>query len=560
MLRTLAIRNFILVDQLELDLGSGFTVLTGETGAGKSIVVDALNLVLGGRGDAGVVRAGAERAELSADFDLTRLPEVQSWLAANDLANDSDAGERTLLLRRVVDTQGRSRAYINGRPASLAQLREAGEMLVDIHGQHAHQSLLRPDAQRALLDAFGGFSALSELVGQAWRAWQKVRAQLELAQRDAQGVAAEREMLQAKADDLRGLKLGPDEWHALDAAQRRLAHAATLITGAQEAVAAIDDENGALAQVNAAMQRLNGLAAYDAGLADHLASLESARIQLQEAEHALRRYTERIDVDDAQLKRVEERLSAIHEMARKYRVQPDALPEHQAVTEARLAELSATLDSDALAKAVREAEDEYRLRARDLTAKRNLAASDLSAQVTKKLGTLAMAGGQLQAHLTPLDAPASYGMEQADFLVSTHPGQPLGVLSRVASGGELSRLSLAIQVAFADVARVPVLIFDEVDVGIGGGVAETVGRLLQRIAKRRQVLCVTHLAQVAACADHHLAVSKTGNARTVRSEVQPLDDAQRIEELARMLGGVEITAKTRAHAKEMLVSSARAVR
>jgi DNA repair protein RecN (Recombination protein N) len=241
-------------------------------------------------------------------------------------------------------------------------------------------------------------------------------------------------------------------------------------------------------------------------------------------------------------------------------VQPDALPEHQAVTEARLAELSATLDSDALAKAVGEAEDEYRLRARDLTAKRNLAASDLSAQVTKKLGTLAMAGGQFQAHLTPLDAPASYGMEQADFLVSTHPGQPLGVLSRVASGGELSRLSLAIQVAFADVARVPVLIFDEVDVGIGGGVAETVGRLLQRIAKRRQVLCVTHLAQVAACADHHLAVSKTGNARTVRSEVQPLDDAQRIEELARMLGGVEITAKTRAHAKEMLVSSARAVR
>ena len=564
MLRTLAIRNFILVDQLELDFSPGFTVLTGETGAGKSILVDALALVLGGRGDAGVVRAGAERAELSAEFDLSRLPEAQAWLAANDLANDwateGESDERALLLRRVVDAQGRSRAYINGRPASLAQLREAGEMLVDIHGQHAHQSLLRPDAQRALLDAYGGFSALTELVGQAWRTWQKARAQLELAQRDARGIAAERAALQAQADDLSALKLGPDEWHALDAAQTRLAHAAALISGAQEAIAAIDDENGALALINAATQRLHGLAAYDAGLSEHLAALESARIQLQEAEHALRRYHERIDVDEAQLRRVEERLSAIHDVARKHRVRPDALPELLAAAESRLAELSATLDSNALAKAVREAEDEYRLRARDLTAKRNLAASDLSAQVTKKLGTLAMAGGAFQARLSPLEAPASFGMEQADFLVSTHPGQPLGVLSRVASGGELSRLSLAVQVAFADVARVPVLIFDEVDVGIGGRVAETVGRLLQRIGMRRQVLCVTHLAQVAACGDHHLAVAKAGNARSVRSEVQPLDDAQRIEELARMLGGAEITAKTRAHAKEMLGSSTRTAR
>jgi DNA repair protein RecN (Recombination protein N) len=556
MLRTLAIRNFIIVDQLELDFGAGFTVLTGETGAGKSILVDALNLVLGGRGDASVVRAGAERAELSAEFDLARLPDIHAWLRANDLASDESA----LLLRRVIDAQGRSRAYINGSAASLTQLRDAGEMLVDIHGQHAHQSLLRPDAQRSLLDAFGGFSALSDLVGQAWRSWQKVRAQRELAQRDAQAVAAEHDALQARADDLRGLRLGPDEWHSLDAAQTRLAHAAALIEGAQQAVAAIDDDSGALAQLNAAAQRLHGLAAYDAGLAEHLAALESARIQLQELEHALRRYAERIDVDEAELRRIEERLSAIHDIARKHRTQPDSLPELQAATEARLAELSATLDSDALAKAEREAEAEYRRRANELTAKRNLAANDLSAQVTKKLGTLAMAGGQFQARLTPLAEPASYGLEQADFLVSTHPGQPLGVLSRVASGGELSRLSLAVQVALADVARVPVLIFDEVDVGIGGGVAETVGRLLQRIGKRRQVLCVTHLAQVAACADHHLAVTKAGGARTLRTDVRPLGDAERIEELARMLGGVEITAKTRAHAREMLAASARATR
>jgi len=559
MLATLAIRNFILVEQLELDFGAGFTVLTGETGAGKSILVDALNLVLGGRGDAGVVRAGAERAEISAQFDLAKLPEIHAWLRANDLAGD----DSTLLLRRVIDAQGRSRAYINGSAASLTQLRDAGEMLVDIHGQHAHQSLLRPDAQRALLDAFGGFSALSELVGNAWRNWQKIRAQCELARRDAQAVAAERDALQAKVDDLRRLRLGPDEWHALDGAQTRLAHASALIEGAQQAVAAIDDDAGAIAQLNAAAQRLQGLSAYDPALSQHLATLESARIQLQELEHELRRYAERIDVDEAELKRIEERLTAIHDIARKYRVQPDALPELEAQAEARIAELMQTLDSDALALREREAEVEYRKLANDLTAKRNLAANDLSVQVTRKLGTLAMSGGQFQVRMTPLSDPASYGLEQTDFLVSTHAGQPLGVLSRVASGGELSRLSLAVQVAFADVGRIPVLIFDEVDVGIGGGVAATVGRLLQSIGKRRQVLCVTHLPQVAACADHHLAVTKSGTGgidSAVRSEVRPLDERERIEELARMLGGVEITAKTRAHAREMLGASVRAGR
>ncbi|MEO7761273.1 MAG: AAA family ATPase, partial [Casimicrobiaceae bacterium] len=322
MLRTLAIRNFILVEQLELDFGAGFTVLTGETGAGKSILVDALNLVLGGRGDAGVVRGGAERAEISAEFDLQRLSEIHAWLRASDFAGD----ESTLLLRRVIDAQGRSRAYINGSAATLTQLREAGEMLVDIHGQHAHQSLLRPDAQRALVDAFGGFSALSELVGSAWRNWQKVRAQSELARRDAQVIAAERDALQAKLDDLRGLRLEPDEWQRLEAAQTRLAHASALIEGAHESSAAIDDESGALAQLNAAAQRLQGLAAYDPVLTGHVATLESARIQLQELEHALRHYAERIDVDEVELRRIEDRLGAIHDMARRYRAQPDALP------------------------------------------------------------------------------------------------------------------------------------------------------------------------------------------------------------------------------------------
>ena len=553
MLRTLAIRNFILVDQLEIDFDACFSVLTGETGAGKSILVDALALVLGGRGDAGVVRAGAERAEISAEFDLARLPDVQVWLRANDLAND----ERTLLLRRVIDTQGRSRGYLNGSPASLGQLREVGELVVDIHGQHAHQSLLRPDAQRALLDAYGGFSALSGLVADAWRAWQKVRAQRELASRDAAAVAAERDALAERVEDLRRLGVNADEWMTLGAAQSRLAHAAALIEGTQSAAAGLDDEGGILAQINAVAQRLQGLTAYDAALGEHLAVLDSARAQLQDLVHALQRYAERIDVDEAELRRIEERLGAIHDMARKYRVRPEALPELRAQAEARLAELKATLDHDALARREKEAEDEYRRLARDLSAKRQFAANDLSVQVTRKLATLAMAGGEFQARLIALGDPASYGLEQVDFLVSTHPGQPLGVLSRVASGGELSRLSLAVQVAVADVARVPVLIFDEVDVGIGGGVAETVGRLLQRIGAKRQVLCVTHLPQVAACADRHFAVRKAEAGKQVRSTVEALAAKDRVEEVARMLGGVEITARTRAHAREMLAASGR---
>jgi len=309
--------------------------------------------------------------------------------------------------------------------------------------------------------------------------------------------------------------------------------------------------------LNAVAQRLQGLAAYDTALGEHLVALDSARVQLPELVHSLQRYAERIDVDEAELRRIEERLGAIHDMARKYRVRPEALPELRAQAEARLVELKATLDHDALVRRECQAKEEYGRQARDLTAKRQLAANDLSVQVTRKLATLAMAGGEFQARLAPLGEPASYGLEQVDFLVSTHPGQPLGVLSRVASGGELSRLSLAVQVAVADVARVPVLIFDEVDVGIGGGVAETVGRLLQRIGARRQVLCVTHLPQVAACADRQFAVRKTDSGKMVRSVVEPLSDKDRIEEVARMLGGVEITTKTRAHAREMLAASAR---
>ena len=553
MLRTLAIRNFILVDQLEIDFATGFTVLTGETGAGKSILVDALALVLGGRGDAGVVRAGAERAEISVEFDLAKSRPIEQWLKDNDLAND----EATLLIRRVIDAQGKSRAYINGSAASLTQTREVGEMLVDIHGQHAHQSLLRPDAQRALLDGYGGFAALSGLVADAYKRWQKIRAQREMAARDSAAVSAERDAIEARIEELRKLHIKPDEWAHLSATQSRLAHAAALIEGARAAAGGLDDDGAILTQLHVLTQKLQGLSAYDAALSEPLALLETAQTELSELASTLNRYAERIDIDESELKSVEDRLSTIHEMARKHRVRPEGLPELLGAAEARLSELQATLDHEALREREVDAERELRRFAVELTAKRNLAAADLSAQVTAKLSTLAMPGGQFQVRLTALDDPLGHGLEQVDFLVSSHPGQPLGVLSRVASGGELSRLSLAIEVALADVAQVPVMIFDEVDVGIGGGVAETVGRLLQGIGRRRQVLCVTHLPQVAACADHHFAVRKTGRDAAVASTVEALGGAKRIEEIARMLGGVEITARTRAHAREMLSTSAR---
>ena len=553
MLRTLSIRNFILVEQLEIDFATGFTVLTGETGAGKSILVDALALVLGGRGDAGVVRAGAERAEISVEFDLAQSRSIEQWLKDNDLAND----EATLLIRRVIDAQGKSRAYINGSPASLTQTREVGEMLVDIHGQHAHQSLLRPDAQRALLDAYGGFAALSGLVAEAYKRWQKIRAQREMAARDSAAVSAERDALETRIEELRKLHIKPDEWTQLSATQTRLAHAAALIEGARAAASGLDDDGAILAQLHVLTQKLQGLSAYDTTLTEPLALLETAQTELSELASTLNRYAERIDIDESELRNVESRLSAIHDMARKHRVRPEALPDLLAAAEARLSELQATLDHEALREREADAERELRRFAVELTAKRNLAAADLSSQVSAKLSTLAMPGGQFLVRLSPLDDPASHGLEQVDFLVSSHPGQPLGVLSRVASGGELSRLSLAIEVALADVAQVPVMIFDEVDVGIGGGVAETVGRLLQGIGRRRQVLCVTHLPQVAACADHHFAVRKTGRGETIASTVEGLGGAKRIEEIARMLGGVEITARTRAHAREMLSTSAR---
>jgi len=555
MLRLLSIRNFVVVETLDLELDAGFTVLTGETGAGKSILLDALALLLGDRFELRQLRPGAERADLAAAFDVDDRPGIAEWLAAHDLTTP----DRSLLLRRTLDAQGRSRAWINGRPATLAQLKEAGERLVDLHGQHAHQSLTAADVQRSLVDGFGGFTALGRAVASAWHEWNKAVLRHSAAAQAALASAAERETLEARRRELATLDVSAEEWVALTQMQSRLAHAAALIEAAlsgEEGLAYGDDALSS--RLSALIGKLDAHSAHDPALAEIVALLEPARIGIDEAARALRGYRQKLDVNPAELARVEERLAAIHDTARKHRVRPEALPQLRADTETRLAALAESANAAALGERAAEAKASYRALAAQLSAKRELAAHDLEARVTEVMQHLAMTGGRLEIALEPLATPASHGVEQVEFRVASHPKQPLGPLAKVASGGELSRIALAIQVVTSEVGAVPTLIFDEVDAGIGGAVAATVGAQLQALGARRQVLCVTHLPQVAAFADAHFRVTKRGDADAVRADVAPISGAARIEELARMLAGSAITAKTRAHAKELFLLHHRA--
>jgi len=548
MLRLLSIRNFVLVDSLDVELDPGFAVLTGETGAGKSILLDALGLLLGDRFEVRQIRPGAERAELAAAFDVTDAPGVGAWLAENALTGD----EGDVLVRRVLDAQGRSRAFVNGQPVTLAQLAALGERLVDLHGQHAHQSLEQAEAQRRLVDAFGGFSALTREVTEAWRTWRAAAERRDAAASAAQATATEREFLASRKRELAALAVSETEWSELGTAHSRLANASQLIEAATQGEQLLSEGDDAISvRLAQFAQRLSGAAAHDPALAEVVALLEPARIQLDEAARALRDYGRRLDLDPAELLRVEERLAAIHDVARKHRVRPEALPALLAETEARLAALAAAVDAESLLRAAEQAEAEYRLLGEALSKKRRFAANELAHRVTGTMQELAMAGGRIEIALLPLAEGASYGFEQIEFRVAIHSKQPPGPLSRVASGGELSRIALAIQVVTSEVGHVPTLVFDEVDAGIGGAVAATVGRLLQALGTRRQVLCVTHLPQVAAFADAHYRVTKSDDGGELTSALAELDRAARIEELARMLGGSEVTGKTRAHAKEL---------
>ncbi|MDM9559835.1 MULTISPECIES: DNA repair protein RecN [Bordetella] len=545
MLRTLHIRDFVIVEQAEIHFGGGFTVFSGETGAGKSILIDALALALGERADAGVLREGAARADITAVFDTP--PALRDWLAEREL----DAGDE-LALRRVVDVQGRSRGYINGMPATLAQLRELGDSLVDIHGQHAHQSLMRADAQRDMLDAHGGHGELRQAVAQAWKDWRALARQLELAEKDAAGLAAERERLQWQADELDRLALQADEWETLQAEQSRLAHAQALLDGAGQILEALDGEDdSAHHRINAAQHRLQQMLRHDPALQGVADELESARIAVAEAVSDLNNYVTRVELDPQRLAEVDARMSAVFETARKFKTEPDALPGLREALHAQLADMQAAADIDALRTRADAARAQYEAAAGKLSAARRKVAKSLGKQVTQAMQTLAMQGGSFEPAVSPAP-PSAHGADQVEFLVAGHAGTTPRPLAKVASGGELARISLALSVIASRAARVPTLIFDEVDSGVGGAVAEVVGKLLRELGERHQVLCVTHLPQVAACGNAQYRVSKTETAGTTRSRIDELDAGQRVEEIARMLGGIKITATTREHAREML--------
>ena len=549
MLRALSIRDFVIVDRLDLEFEPGFTVLTGETGAGKSILIDALALVLGERSDAGMVRAGSARAEISAEFSLDGLPQVQAWLQANDLSDEPGV----CLLRRVLESGGRSRAYVNGRPSTLQQLKELGDSLVDIHGQHEHQSLLRPPAQRELVDAYAGATALAGQVAHTWREWQELRRQRLEWEKNAEAIAAEREQVEWQVQELARLAFSADEWETLQADHRRLSNAAGLLEAVEYAVEALSEgEAAALATVGAVVSRLNAAAGYDPGLKEALDVLDPALIQIQEAVYSLRHYRSSLDLDPRRLQELEQRLDAIHSTSRKYRVTPDRIPETLEGFERRLEELGGGSSPEQLAQREAAAEQTYRSVAGRLTKERQRAARELTKQVSTQMQNLAMAGGRFEVALTAIPEGTSHGMEQIDFLVASNPGTPTRPLAKVASGGELSRLSLAIQTVTSAVAEVSTLVFDEVDAGIGGRVAEIVGCMLGALGTRHQVMCITHLPQVAAAADQQWQVSKTQGQAGVRSNVRVLNHAERVEEVARMLGGVKITETTRKHAAEMV--------
>ena len=549
MLKFLSIRDFVIVDSLELDFAAGFTALTGETGAGKSILIDALSLALGERGDAGMVRNGCDRAEISAEFDTSKLPQLQIWLREQELEGD----DGVCLLRRVLDVSGRTRGFINGRSATLQQMREAGEHLLDIHGQHAHQSLLRPDAQRELLDGYAGSGREAEALVLLFRDWQALHRRRTQLEQNAEAVLAERELLLFQRRELETLNFSGHEWGELQADHARLSHAASLLETAQFGVEVLSEADTAcLAQLNMLVARVRAGIEFDTALQDTLTMLESAQNELQEAVYALRHYQQKLDADPALLREQERRMTDIVDAARKYRVTPEQLPEAMQRVAASLDELGGDADLDALAQQEAAAREKYLAAAKKLGTARNKAAQKLSQEITAAMQTLAMQGGSFAVVLTPLAEGNAHGLETVEFQVAANPGTPLRGMAKVASGGELSRISLAIQVAASQVATVPTLIFDEVDSGIGGRVAEIVGALLKQLGRSYQVMCVTHLPQVAAMADAQWQVSKSVRGGTTLSTISVLKQAERIEEIARMLGGVKITDTTRKHAAEML--------
>jgi len=552
MLTHIHIWNFAIVERLDLPLEGGLTVLTGETGAGKSILLDALGLALGDRADTSVIRHGAGKAEISVTFSTHDAPEAEAWLQEHEL---DSAGE--CIIRRVIAASGPSKAFINGKPAPAASLRELGEMLVDLHGQHEHQSLLRREAQRQLLDDFAGHGSLLGELAEAFRNWRDRQAELDRLRQAASERDDRLELLRYQVRELEELNLAEGELAELEAEHRRLANASGLLETGQRVLQTLDGDDPACAAslLASGLHDVTEMRESDPQLADVVDLLDSAVIQAREAASELRHYLDGLELDPERLAWLEQRLAAITDLARKHHCAPEELPALLPRLQAELAELEqAEVRAGNLQAEVDAALAAYRKLADKLGRSRRRAAKKLGEAVTESMQTLGMEGGRFEVAVEPLDAeaPAATGLERIEFRVSANPGQPVKPLAKVASGGELSRISLAIQVITARDSRIPTLIFDEVDVGIGGRVAEIVGQLLRTLGEQRQVICVTHLPQVAALGHHHLQVSKTAEQDRTHSRIQILDPEERVDELARMLGGIEITEQTLSHAREMI--------
>ena len=552
MLRLIAVKDFAIIDQAELGLGSGLTALTGETGAGKSLLVDALMLLGGGRGDAGWVRQGAERAELAAEFDLARLPDAAAWLRELEL----DDGDECRV-RRVLRADGSSRAFVNDRAVSLATLKSLVAQLVEIHGQNEHQALLSRAHQRRLLDAFGGHAPALEATATSARRWHQLAAGSEALRAQAGGGAGALEYLRFQLDELARDALAPEALAELEGEHRRLANAGELIEVSARAQEALDgdDETAARTVLARVAGDLERMAQADSRLSPVAAMVRGAAVEAGEAAEMLARYRAGQELDPQRLAAVDAQLARLHELARKHRI---PVPELKAREEALRAQFDAIANAEqrfaALDAEQARALAAFREAAASLGEARRRAAGQLAREVGAALGELGMAGARFSVAVESeaLAEPAPDGVDQVEFMVSANPGQPERPLRKVASGGELSRISLAIEVAALGQDAVPTMVFDEVDAGIGGAVAEVVGRKLRTLGRARQVLCVTHLPQVAAQADGHVAVSKSSAGESTRIQIEPLDKEHRREEIARMLGGVEITSQTRAHAADML--------
>lgn len=555
MIESISIRNFAIIENLSLNLDSGLTVISGETGAGKSIVVDAMSIALGDRADLDMIRHGCERAEIAAEFNIESLPQVANWLAEQELDEDGSCD-----VRRVLRASGSSAAWINGRKVALASLRELGDMLVNIHGQHEHQTLMRRAAQREVIDNYGHSKPAAEQLAQVWQQWHQAKQQLdeiETAARDRNERIDYLRFQQAEFDEL---DPQADESELLAQEHAQQANAESIIAACQlgSSVLYESDDNSAYSLLGTALREIESNPSNSPALTEAQELINSALVQTQEAADVLRRHAEQIEIDPARLQWLDQRLGQLHDMARKHHVETSELVEARERINSELEQLeNADITRDQLAADVERLAKQYHLQAADLSEKRQSAAAELSGKVSEVMRPLGMPDGVFVAGITSDDTRFSAdGYDKAEFLVSMNPGQPPKPLTKVASGGELSRVSLALQVIAADAIDTPTLVFDEVDTGIGGGVAEIVGRKLRELGSNRQVLCITHLPQVASHGHQHLFVHKNTNGESTETAISKLTTEQRIEEVARMLGGVELTDQSRAHANEMLEHAA----